>query len=124
MTKQGKKSIKLRWTISEDSWKHIPVQTAEASGISRYIRIRSGWTDYIWGTSFIWNTEKRFNGGERYNDITGQFLNARKYLFDEEKKLYYHAYDEKRQMIWADKTTGCFPQFLAALHWMVSDGAD
>ena len=29
--------------------------------------------------------EKRFNGGERYNDITGQFLNARKYLFDEEK---------------------------------------
>ena len=58
MTKQGKKSIKLRWTISEDIWKHIPVQTAEASGISRSIRIRSGWTDYIWGSLFIWNTKR------------------------------------------------------------------
>ena len=62
--------------------------------------------------------EKRFNGGERYNDITGQFLNARKYLFDEEKKLYYHAYDEKRQMIWADKTTGCSHNFwLRSIGW-------
>ena len=46
------------------------------------------WLDGLYmGQPLYLEYEKRFNGGERYNDITGQFLNARKYLFDEEKKL-------------------------------------
>ena len=62
--------------------------------------------------------ETKYNGGEHYNDITGQFNNARKYLYDEKKQLYYHAYDEKRQMLWADKETGCSHNFwLRSIGW-------
>ena len=37
--------------------------------------------------------ERRFGNGEGYEDILLQFDNARRTLFDEEKKLYYHAFD-------------------------------
>lgn len=77
------------------------------------------WLDGLYmGQPLYLEYEKRFTGGENYNDITNQFLNARKFLFDEEKQLYYHAYDEKRQMIWADKTTGCSHNFwLRSIGW-------
>ncbi len=62
--------------------------------------------------------ETMFNGGENYNDITNQFKNARKYLFDDKTRLYYHAYDEKKQMKWADKETGCSHNFwLRSIGW-------
>jgi multiple sugar transport system ATP-binding protein len=42
-------------------------------------------------------------------DSLHQFLNARKFLYNEEDKLYYHAYDETKTMQWADKITGRSP---------------
>ncbi|MDR2867662.1 MAG: glycoside hydrolase family 88 protein [Acholeplasmatales bacterium] len=42
-------------------------------------------------------------------DSFHQFLNARKFLFNEENHLYYHAYDETKTMQWADKITGRSP---------------
>lgn len=42
-------------------------------------------------------------------DIQGQVKNVRKYLFDEERQLYVHAYDEQKVMQWADKTSGKSP---------------
>jgi unsaturated rhamnogalacturonyl hydrolase len=38
-----------------------------------------------------------------------QVENVRKFLWDDAKKLYVHAYDETRKMQWADKTTGHSP---------------
>ncbi|MDD4000090.1 MAG: glycoside hydrolase family 88 protein, partial [Bacilli bacterium] len=42
-------------------------------------------------------------------DISSQLTNVRKYLYDPKRKLYLHAYDEKKVMQWADKVTGQSP---------------
>lgn len=62
--------------------------------------------------------ETKFNNMINYNDIINQFKNVRKYMFDENKKLYYHCYDESKEMFWANKETGlskCF--WLRAIGW-------
>ena len=43
------------------------------------------------------------------SDIDLQLTNVRKYLFDEERGLYLHAYDERKVMQWADESTGRSP---------------
>ncbi|MFA5466912.1 MAG: glycoside hydrolase family 88 protein, partial [Candidatus Izemoplasmatales bacterium] len=42
-------------------------------------------------------------------DCMKQIENVRDLLWDEDKKLYLHAYDERKVMQWADKTTGRSP---------------
>ncbi len=53
-----------------------------------------------------------------YSDIVKQFKNVRKYMFDEDKKLYYHCYDSEKTMFWADKKTGLSQNFwLRSIGW-------
>ncbi len=62
--------------------------------------------------------ENRFNKKENYNDIFNQVNNVRKYLYDDKTKLYFHAYDEKKVMKWADKETGLSHNFwLRSMGW-------
>ncbi|MEY8356599.1 glycoside hydrolase family 88 protein [Lachnospiraceae bacterium 54-53] len=69
--------------------------------------------------------EKQFGNGEGYEDIVLQFENARRALFDEKKKLYYHAFDEKKQMFWADRQTGLSENFWSrAMGWYLMALAD
>lgn len=77
------------------------------------------WLDGLYmGQMFYMMYETRFGGKEHYNDIITQFKLVRKNLFNEDKQLYYHAYDESRQMYWADKETGLSPNFwLRAMGW-------
>ena len=77
------------------------------------------WLDGLYmGQMFYMMYETRFGGKEHYNDIISQFKLVRKNLFNEEKQLYYHAYDESRQMYWADNETGLSPNFwLRAMGW-------
>lgn len=77
------------------------------------------WLDGLYMVQpFYMEYEKRFNHKKNYSDILNQFKNVRRHLFDENKKLYYHAYDEKRTMIWADKETGVSPSFwLRSVGW-------
>lgn len=46
-----------------------------------------------------------------FDDAVMQFQNVRAYLFDEQKQLYKHAYDEKRIQPWADPENGRSPSF-------------
>ncbi|MEA5135082.1 MAG: glycoside hydrolase family 88 protein [Candidatus Fimivivens sp.] len=49
-----------------------------------------------------------------------QFELVKKHMRDPMTGLYYHGYDESRQMYWADPVTGCSPNFwLRALGWLV-----
>lgn len=77
------------------------------------------WLDGLYMVQpFYMEYEKRFNHKENYKDTLEQFKNVRKYLYDENKHLYYHGYDEKKVMIWADKETGCSPSFwLRSMGW-------
>ena len=55
-----------------------------------------------------------------YDDIVMQFENVRKYMFNEEKKLYYHGYDASKSIFWADTKTGLSKNFwLRAMGWYV-----
>lgn len=62
--------------------------------------------------------ETKYHGKENYLDIFGQYQNVRKNLFDKDKRLYYHAFDESRQAPWANKETGLSQNFwLRAMGW-------
>lgn len=79
------------------------------------------WLDGLYmAQPFYMSYETKFNQKHNYNDIIVQFNNVRKYIFDDKTGLYYHAYDETRTMIWADKETGKSPNFwLRAMGWYV-----
>jgi unsaturated rhamnogalacturonyl hydrolase len=62
---------------------------------------------------------KMINNKKIYNDIISQFENVRKYLFDEKRNLYVHAYDELKVMNWADKMDGKSPNvWLRSVGWL------
>ncbi len=77
------------------------------------------WLDGLYmALPFYMEYETKFNGKKNYKDIINQFKNARRYLYNEEKKLYYHGYDEARIQYWADKQTGLSGNFwLRAMGW-------
>ncbi|KAA5807413.1 glycoside hydrolase family 88/105 protein [Thermoanaerobacterium thermosaccharolyticum] len=54
---------------------------------------------------------KDFGNIDEVNDILNQFLNVRRRMWNEEKRLYYHGYDESKKEAWADKKTGVSPNF-------------
>lgn len=65
------------------------------------------WLDGLYmGMPFYALYETYFGDGNGYQDIINQFKNARKYLFDAGTGLYYHGFDEKKEMFWADPETG------------------
>jgi len=69
---------------------------------------------------FYMEYETRFNKMQGCIDSYKQFMNIKKHMRDEKTGLYYHGYDESRQMYWADPETGCSPNFwLRAMGWFL-----
>lgn len=63
---------------------------------------------------------KTYKSHLTYDDIVMQFENVRKYMFNEEKKLYYHGYDASKSIFWADPKTGLSKNFwLRAMGWYI-----
>lgn len=52
-----------------------------------------------------------FNEPEWFDDTYKQITLMRQYTKDALTGLWYHAYDDSRQAEWADKETGCSPEF-------------
>ncbi|TVY10857.1 glycosyl hydrolase [Paenibacillus cremeus] len=79
------------------------------------------WLDGLYmGQPFLVQYIKEFGENKDYSDTLNQFANVRKFIWNDEKKLYYHAYDESRQMFWADKVTGMSPNVWGrAVGWFV-----
>ena len=62
---------------------------------------------------------------DNYQDTLNQFKNVRALMFDEDKKLYYHCYDESKTLFWANKETGLSSYFwLRAIGWFAAALAD
>lgn len=58
-------------------------------------------------------------------DIINQYQSLRDILFDETDKLYHHAYDESRQMFWADKETGKSKNYWSrSIGWLLASMVD
>lgn len=84
------------------------------------------WLDGLYmAQPFYMAYEAAFNGYARVDDIAAQFATVRKRMFNAEKGLYYHAYDEARQQPWHNPVTGCSPNFwLRAEGWLLMAMAD
>ncbi|RKL67175.1 glycosyl hydrolase [Salipaludibacillus neizhouensis] len=79
------------------------------------------WMDGLYmGQPFYVQYIKEFEEKKDYSDTINQFRNVRKLLYDDETQLYYHAYDESRDMFWCDKETGLSPHVWSrAVGWYV-----
>lgn len=77
------------------------------------------WLDGLYmAQPFYMEYETRYDKKEKYNDIISQFDNVQKFLYNKERGLCYHAYDEAKEQFWADKKTGCSPNFwLRSMGW-------
>ena len=77
------------------------------------------WLDGLYMVQpFYMEYDTKLGKKEHYRDILTQFQNVRAFLFDEEKGLAYHGYDESREQPWADKETGRSQNFwLRSLGW-------
>lgn len=79
------------------------------------------WLDGLYmAQPFYMEYETRFNGMKNCADSFRQFENVKTLMRNAETGLYFHGYDESREMYWADKTTGCSACFwLRAMGWYV-----
>lgn len=77
------------------------------------------WLDGLYmGQPFYMQYEVEYNNCENCKDSYKQFINVYNILRDKETGLYYHGYDESREVFWADKETGLSKNFwLRALGW-------
>ena len=76
------------------------------------------WLDGLYmAQPFYMEYEVKFDGLRKADDILAQFANVRKYLYNAEKGLNYHAWDEAKIQPWCDKETGLSPNF-----WLRSTG--
>ncbi|MCL1996800.1 MAG: glycoside hydrolase family 88 protein [Defluviitaleaceae bacterium] len=70
------------------------------------------WLDGLYMVQpFFMEYEMTFNNKANYKDIFAQFKNVQDIMRDNTTGLFYHGYDESRQMFWADKTTGLSKNF-------------
>ncbi len=114
----------IRYELAlEQIHKQLETQPRTASGNFWHKKIYPWqiWLDGLYmAQPFYARYDTIYGGMAHYQDIVSQFRNVRKFMFDEEKRLYIHAYDEKRVQLWADKSTGKSPNFwLRAIGWFL-----
>lgn len=67
---------------------------------------------------FYMKYETRYHNKSEYNDIVAQFQKIRKYCYNEEKGLYYQAYDEAKEQPWCNNETGLSQEFsMRSMGW-------
>lgn len=82
------------------------------------------WLDGLYMGQVFATRYEVYSGRHDYSDIVNQFKNVRTYMFDEEKKLYYHGFDASKSAFWA-KEDGCSKSFwLRSLGWYLVALAD
>ncbi len=65
------------------------------------------WMDGLYMAQPFYIIEGLKRGNDKViEDTLSQFKNCRKYLYDEKRHLYVHAYDEQKIMQWASKVDG------------------
>ena len=61
---------------------------------------------------------RMFHEGVDFDDIANQFIFIERHTRDSKTGLLFHAWDESKQMPWANKQTGCSPNFWGrAMGW-------
>ncbi|MFD1604667.1 glycoside hydrolase family 105 protein [Flavobacterium artemisiae] len=70
------------------------------------------WLDGLYmGEPFYARYTAEFENNKAFDDIAKQFEEIHKHTLDPKTGLLFHAWDESKQMAWANKTTGTSPNF-------------
>ena len=70
------------------------------------------WLDGLYmGEPFYAQYTIKYENGKNLDDIAKQFELIQLHATDSKTGLLYHGWDESKQMPWADKVTGCSPNF-------------
>lgn len=70
------------------------------------------WLDGLYmGTPFYARYTVEFDNGKDLDDVARQFEQIQLHTLDKKTGLLFHAWDESKQMPWADKETGTSPNF-------------
>lgn len=79
------------------------------------------WLDGLYmGSVFYARYQKMFGITDHLEDVIHQFLSAYEVTIDQQSGLCYHAYDETKEMYWADPKTGHSPHFwLRSIGWFI-----
>ena len=103
--------------------KQIAEQPRTASGGFWHKKIYPNqmWLDGLYmGEPFYAQYTVQYENGAQLNDIAKQFELIQKHATDPKTGLLFHGWDESKQMPWADKTTGCSPNFWSrSIGWYV-----
>jgi unsaturated rhamnogalacturonyl hydrolase len=103
--------------------KQIAEQPRTASGGFWHKKIYPNqmWLDGLYmGEPFYAQYTVQYENGAQLNDIAKQFELIQLHATDPKTGLLYHGWDESKQMPWADKTTGCSPNFWSrSIGWYV-----
>lgn len=85
-------------------------RTSEGGFWHKKIYPHQMWLDGLYmGSPFYADYAKRFNEPEAYKDVVNQFMLSAAHTYDPATGLYKHAWDESKEMGWADKVTGQSP---------------
>lgn len=84
------------------------------------------WLDGVYmGMPFLAEYALKYQSGEGLEDIANEFLITRSQLRDPATGLYFHAWDENKVQVWADKKTGLSSQFWSrGMGWLAMALAD
>jgi len=70
------------------------------------------WLDGLYmGSTFYAQYATVFNEPKIFDDVVNQFVTVHKHTYNAKIGLNYHGWDESKQQQWADKETGCSPNF-------------
>jgi len=70
------------------------------------------WLDGLYmGAPFYARYTVEFESGKNLDDVALQFDLIQKHSLDKKTGLLFHGWDESKQMAWANKKTGCSPNF-------------
>ncbi|MFO7682134.1 MAG: glycoside hydrolase family 88 protein [Chloroflexota bacterium] len=116
----GEPRYRLAMDHLRQQLRHHP-RTSEGGFWHKQIYPNQMWLDGIYmGSVFYAEYAAAFAEPEAFDDVAFQFLTLEKHTRDPQTGLLYHAWDESRQMPWADPLTGCSPHFWSrAIGWYV-----
>jgi unsaturated rhamnogalacturonyl hydrolase len=94
-------------------------RTKEGGFWHKEIYTNQMWLDGLYmGSPFYAEFTKNFGPEECFDDVAKQIILMEKYARDPKTGLLYHGWDESKEQKWADKETGCSPNFWSrAMGW-------
>ena len=113
----GKEKYRKALDIVRGQLDHMP-RTKEKNFWHKEIYPWQVWLDGLYmAQPFYLEYEIRYNKMTGAKDVIDQFKNVERLMRDPTTGLFYHGYDESREMYWADNITGCSPNF-----WLRAEG--